>query len=107
MLHDANYSLDNVINVCEVALAVAVIEYLDGLALTELVREAEICHIWTTGRTIDSEETEACRWDVVELAVGMCHEFVALLGGCIERYRIIDLVIGGVWYLLVRTIDAT
>ena len=35
----------------------------------------------------------------------MRHEFVALLGGCIERDWIIDLVIGGVWHLLVASVN--
>ena len=39
--------------------------------------------------------------------VGMSHQLVALLGGCIERDWVIDLVIGRVWHLLVRAIDAT
>ena len=107
VLHHANHTLNNVIHISEVAFTISVIENLDGLAFTELVCEAEVCHIGTTGRTIDGEEAKACGWDVVELTIGMCHEFVALLGGCIERDGIIDLVIGRVWHLLVGAIDAT
>ena len=35
----------NVINVCEVSLAVAVVEDLNGLALAELICAAEVCRI--------------------------------------------------------------
>ena len=51
----------------EVALAVAVVEDLDGLSLAEFVGESEISHIGTTCRTIDGEETESRGRDVVEL----------------------------------------
>ena len=50
----------NVIHISEVALAISVIEDLDGLAFTELVGKTEVCHIGTTGRTMDGEETETC-----------------------------------------------
>ena len=104
MLHDANYSLDNVINVCEVTLAVAVVEDLDRLAFTKIVGEAEICHVRTTGRTIDGEEAEACAGDVVELAVGVRHKLVALLGSGIEGDGVIDVIFRAVGYLLVAAI---
>lgn len=97
MLHYTHYTLYDVINKGEVTFTIPVIEDLYGLAFTELVGETKVSHIWTTGRSIDSKETEACGWDVVEFAVVVRHEFVALLGGGIERDWVIDLVIGGVW----------
>ena len=44
--------------------------------------------------------------DVVELAVGVRHEFVALLGGGVQRDRVIDLVVGGIRNLLVAAVHA-
>ena len=84
VLHDTNYTFYDVVNECEVTLTIAIIEYLDGFAFHQFVCKTKVRHIWATGRTIDCEETEACGWDIVELAVGVCHELVALLGGCIE-----------------------
>ena len=60
VLHHTNDSLNDVINVCEVAFAVSIVKDLNSLALTKFVGESEICHIGTTGRTIDGEEAEAC-----------------------------------------------
>ena len=104
MLHDANYSLDNVINVCEVAFAVAIIENLYGFAFHKFVGETEVCHVWATGRTIDSEEAKACRRNVIELAIGMSHKLVTLLSGGIEADGVIDLIFRAVGYLLVAAI---
>ena len=73
VLHDAHHSLHDVVNIGEVTLAVAIVEYLDGLAFYKFVGEAEICHVGTTGGAIDGEEAEAGRRDVVEFAIGMCH----------------------------------
>ena len=104
MLHDANYSLDNVINVCEVAFAVAIIENLDGFAFHQFVGKTEVCHVRATGWTINGEETETCAGDVVELAVGVRHKLVALLRGGIEADGVIDLIFRAVGYLLVAAI---
>ena len=93
VLHDAHHSLHNVVDIGEVALAVAIIEYLDGIAFHQLVGEAEVCHVGTACRAIDSEEAQAGRRDVVELRVGMGHQLVALLRGGIKRYRIIYLIV--------------
>lgn len=104
-LHDTDNALDNVVDVGEVALAVAVVEDLYLLTLDEFVGEAEVGHVGTTARTVDGEKTEARRGDVVELAVGMGHQFVALLGGGIEGDGIVNLVVGAVGHLLVAAID--
>ena len=104
MLHDADYTFNDVIHIREVALAIAVVEDLDRLAFTKIVGEAEICHVWATGRTIDGEEAETCAGDVVELAVGVRHKLVALLGSGIEADGVIDLIFRAVGYLFVATI---
>ena len=105
VLHDAHHSLHNVVNIGEVALAVAIVEYLDGLAFNKFVGKAEVCHIGTTCRAIDGEEAQAGRGDVVELAIGMGHQLVALLRGGIKRHGIIDLVVCRIRHLLVAAID--
>lgn len=92
--HYADNAFDNVINIGEIAFAVAVVEDLNGFTFDEFVGEAKVGHIGTPGRTVYSEEAQAGRRDVVELRIGMCHKFVALFGGCIQRYRVVYLVIG-------------
>lgn len=59
MLHDADDSFHNVIDKGEVALAVAVVENLYGLALDQFVGETKVGHVGTACWTIDCEETEA------------------------------------------------
>lgn len=105
VLHDAHHSLHNVVDIGEVALAVAIIENLDGLAFHQLVGEAEVSHVGTAGRAIDGEESEAGRGDVVELAIGMGHQLVALLGGGVEAYGVVYLVVCRIGHFLVATID--
>ena len=105
VLHDAHHSLHDVVNIGEVALAVAIVEYLDGLAFHQLVGEAEVSHVGTTCGAIDGKEAEAGRGNVVELRVGMGHQLVALLGGGIKRYRVVYLVVCRIRHLLVAAID--
>ena len=105
VLHDANHTFYNVINVSKIALAVAIVENLDGIAFHQLVGEAEVCHVGTTCGAIDGKEAEAGRGDVVELRVGMGHQLVALLRGGVEAYRVVYLVVCRIGHFLVATID--
>ena len=101
VLHDADYAFDDIVDVCEVALAVAVVEDLYGFASAELVGEAEVSHVGPSGRAVDGEEAQAGGGDGVEFAVGVCEEFVAFLGGCVEADGVVHLVVGGVGDFLV------
>ena len=60
VLHHTHHAFHNIVNVSEIALAVTVVENLDGFAFHQFVGEAEVCHIGATSRTINGEETEAC-----------------------------------------------
>ena len=104
VLHDARHSLHDVVDIGEVALAVAIIENLDGLAFHQLVGKAEVSHVGTTGGAIDGEEAEAGRGDVVEFRVGMGHQLVTLLGGGVEAYGVVHLVICRIRHFLVAAI---
>lgn len=105
VLHDAHHSLHNVVDIGEVALAVTVVENLDGLTFHQFVGEAEVCHVGTTCGAIDGKEAEAGRGDVVELAISMGHQFVALLRGGVEAYGVVYLVVCRIGHFLVATID--
>ena len=105
-VHNTYDSLNDIIYVCKVSTAVAVIIDLDGLSFEQLIGEAEVGHIRAPGRAIDREESEARCGNVVKLAVAMGKEFVAFLGGSVQTYRIIYTVIGTEGDLLVTAIDA-
>ena len=104
VLHDAHHSLHDVVDIGKVALAVAIVEYLDGLAFHQLVGESEVSHVGTAGGAIDGEEAKAGRGDVVELRVGMGHQLVALLRGGIEAHGVVYLVICRIRHFLVAAI---
>lgn len=106
MLQYPNYTLDNIVDVCEITLAVAEVEDLDLFSLDKLVGESEICHVGTSAGSVDGEEPQACRGDVVELGIGVGHQLVALLGGGIEAHRVVHLVVGAVGHFLVGAVYA-
>ncbi len=106
VLHHAHDAFDNVIDEREVALALAVVENLDGLARLELVGEAEVGHVRAAGGAVDGKEAEARARDVVELAVGVRHELVALLGGGVQRNGVVHFVVCGVGNFLVAAVHA-
>lgn len=105
MLHHAHHSLHNIVDVCEITLAVAVVEDLDLLSIYQFVGESEICHVGTSARAVDCEKPQARGGNVVKLGVRVGHQLVALLGGGIEAHGVVDLVIGAVGHLLVGAVD--
>ena len=104
-LHHADDALDNVVDIGQVASAVAVVVDLDGLALQELIGKAEVGHVGTTCGAIDREEAQARGGDVIELRIAVGEKLVALLGGCIKGYGIIHTVVGAKGDFLVAAID--
>lgn len=84
LFHYPYNTFHNIVNVDEVPAAVAVVLYLDGLATQQFVGETKVGHIGPAGRTLDGEEAQARGGNVVEFAVSMRHQLVALLGGGIE-----------------------
>ena len=106
MLHDALDAFNDIIDISEVALTVAVIEDLDGLSLTEFVGETKVGHVGTSGRSIDGEEAQSCGGNIVEFGIGMRQQFVALLRGGIEADGVVHLVVGAVGYFLVGAVNA-
>jgi hypothetical protein len=105
VLHDAHHSLHDVVDIGEVALAVAIVENLDGFAFHQLIGEAKVSHVGTAGGAIDGKEAEAGRGDVVEFRVGMGHQLIALLRGGVEAHGVVHLVVCRIRHLLVAAID--
>ena len=62
-------ALNYVINVCEVAAQVTVVEYLDGLSLADGRGKEHGCHVGAAPRTVYGKEPEAGGGQAVELAV--------------------------------------
>lgn len=104
-VHDASDALDDVVDVGEVAAAVAHVEDLDGVAAAQLLGEAEVGHVGPAHGTVHGEEAQAGRRDGVELGVGGGHELVGLLGGGVERHRRVHAVLLGERHLLVAAVD--
>lgn len=83
---------DDVVNIGEVTVHIAVVVDLDGLASADLVGELEVRHIRTAERSVDREEAQPRRRNPVEMAVGVRHELIRLLRRRIETDRMVDIV---------------
>lgn len=66
-VHDTPDALDDVVDVGEVAAAVAHVEDLDGVAAAQLLGEAEVGHVGPAHGAVHREEAQAGRGDGVEL----------------------------------------
>ena len=105
--HHSHDSLHDVVHVGEVPAAVAVVVDLDRLAGEQLVREAEICHIRPPGGAIHREKPEARRGNIIQLAVAVGHQLIALLGSGVEAHRVVHTVVRAERDLLVAAVDGT
>lgn len=104
-VHDAPHALDDVVDVGEVAAAVAHVEDLDGVAAAQLLGEAEVGHVGPAHGAVHREEAQAGRRDGVELGVGGGHELVGLLGSGVERHRRVHAVLLRERHLFVAAVD--
>ena len=104
-LHHTDNAFDNVVDIGEVAAAVAVVVDLDGFALQEFVGETEVGHVGAACGAVDGEEAEAGGGDVVELGVAVGHELVGLLRGGVEGDGIVDAVVSGEGDFFVAAVD--
>ena len=104
--HDPDHALHDVVDVCEIPEAVAVVEYSDALSPDQPVCEAVVRHVGPAAGSVDGEEAQSRGGNVVELAVGVRQQLVALLGGGVEAYGVVHHVVGGVRYLPVCPVDA-
>lgn len=59
MLHNADYSFHNVIDISKITLAVTVVEDLDGLTFDQFVGETKVGHVGATSWAIDGKEAKA------------------------------------------------
>ena len=91
--HDPDDAFHDVIDIGEIPTAVAVVVDLDGLTFQQFVRESEIGHVRTPGRTVNGEEAQTRGRDVVKLGIAVGEKLVALLGRRIQAHRIIHPVI--------------
>ena len=105
--HHSHDALHDVVHVGEVPAAVAVVVDLDRLAGEQLVRESEICHIRPPSGTIHREKPEARRGNIIQLAVAVGHQLIALLGSGVEAHRVVHAVVRAEWDLLVAAVDGT
>ena len=86
-LHDAEDAFDDIGDIGEVALHVAVAEDLDRAAFGERVGGREIEHVRAACETVNGEEAEAGGRSIVELSIAVSQEFVGLFSGRVEGDR--------------------
>lgn len=105
-LHHTNNTLNDVIHISKITLAVAIVENIDGFALHQLVGESEVGHVRTTCRTIHCEKAQTSRRNVVQLEVSVSHQLIRLLGCYVQRDRIVHFVVSAIRNLFIGTVNA-
>ena len=65
---------------------------LDSFPFANLIGKFEIRHVGAAERSIDGKETQPRRRDAIEMAIRVSHEFVGLLGRCIETDGMVHII---------------
>src|SRR5690606_12035884 len=89
LIEHPHHALHDVVYVREAAAVLAVVEDLDRLVSQDRPGEQEQRHVWPAPRAVDREEAQACRRYPVEMGVAVRHHLVRLLGGGVERQRVL------------------
>ena len=104
-VQDAHDPFDDIVDIGEVALHVAVVEHLDRLACQQRPCELEGRHVWPTPGPVDGKEAQPGGGHPVEVRVGVRHQLVGLLGGRVEADGVIHGVNGGKRHLGIHAVD--
>ena len=76
VLAAAQNAIDNVVNVGEVSLQVAVIKDPDWQPVHDVVSEAEVGHVGSASRSVNGKKSKPRHWNAVELRIAVSHDFV-------------------------------
>ena len=83
----------------------APVEDLNGFVVENGRGEEVQGHVRTSPRAVDRKETQACRGDGIEGAVGVSQKLVAAFGGGIEADRMIGSAVRGIGKRCVQAVD--
>src|SRR5579885_3245316 len=95
LVQRADDAFHDVLDVGEVTLVTAAIEHVDGPALQDVAREHEQRHVGPAPWTVHGEEAQAGHRQLIQMAVGVRHQFVGFLRRRVQRYRMIHIVVHG------------
>jgi hypothetical protein len=91
-IEETEDAFDDIVDVCEVAAVMSVIEDVDGLSGQYAFREVEQGHVGSAPRTVYGKEPQSRRRHLKEMAIRMRHQFVGLRP---QRLTGIDAVVDG------------
>merc|ERR1712130_273955 len=91
-IHSTDTACHDIIDVSEVALQLAAartLKDLNWLALLDLLREVESCHVGSTPGAVHSEEPQANDGEAIDVLIAMRNHFVGFLRCCIQAGRVV------------------
>ena len=90
-----DHSLHDVVDVGEIAAHEPLVEHPDRLVGQDRPREQHWRHIRSAPWAIHSDEAQASGGQAVEVAVGVGHQLIGLLGGGIQAHRVVHRLVLG------------
>jgi len=106
-VHYPDDTLDYVIDICKISPHHAVIIDIYRSFVENSVGEKEEGHVGPSPGTVYGEEPQAGARDFIKGRVGVRHEFVSLLRGGVQTYRVIYVLMDRERHRGVRAVDGT
>src|SRR5947207_3439023 len=91
-VQNPDQTFDDVVDIGEVALHLAVIEHIDWMPFQDRLGKEKQRHIRSTPGAVDGKEAQARGREPVEMTVGVRHQLIGFLGRGIKVDRVIDVV---------------
>ncbi|MNJ59862.1 hypothetical protein D3C77_555650 [compost metagenome] len=107
LVQQAHQAFDDVVDIGEIALVLAMVEQLQRRSRDNGLGEADGRHIRPAPGTVHGEEAQPRAGNAEQMAVGMGHQFVGFLGRGIQRQRVVDVVAHRVRGVLVGAVHRT
>ena len=85
-IHQATYSIDEIINIGEITQHIAVIIHIDGAVVLYGISKFKQRHIRSPPWAINRKEAEHRRWNIVEMRIGLRHRLGRLFGRRIKGH---------------------
>ena len=101
----AHHALDYVVNIGKVSAHAPLVKNLDGLAAHNGRGKQVQGHVGPAPGAINGKKAQTRAGNAEQMAVGVGHEFIAFLGGRVQTYRVVNIVVHAVGPRRIHAID--
>ena len=101
----AHHTFNDVIDISEIAVHLAMVEHLDRLTSQDCPSKQHRSHVGSATGAIHREKPQTGRWQSIKVAVSVSHQLIGLLAGGIKAHRVINWLAFMKWQIAVASVN--